>query len=329
MNKEMCDRVLLNTKKNYKSTESQVDIIKSSLKFLLLLFCLLFIKGTDNQLAAQEKVPAIIVETLTDSTLRKNGYVNIEGLEMYYEIHGEGRPLVLLHGGMMDLTFWGSTLTKLAQSRQVIVFDMEGHGRTADLDRPLTWEQITDDVAAAVTKLGYEKVDVMGYSLGGVVALRMGMKYPGIVRKLVIMSGIYSAEGYYLSIRGHWPSAEQLAGSPQQKQYAKVAPDPSHWPVFIGKVLAELNNFKGWSDSEVLTVKAPVLLIFGDNDAVMPEHGVHLFRLLGGDKAQGGFTGPLSCQLAVLPNTTHFDIYTKADLFIPMVNPFLDAEIAE
>lgn len=262
----------------------------------------------------------------SDSTLVKSGYVDVGGLHMYYEIHGAGKPLVLLHGGFGNIHSWGPTLTAFAQSREVIAFELEGHGRTADLDRPLSWEQMTDDVAAAVKKLGFDRVDVMGYSLGGVIALRMGVKYPSLVRKLVVVSGIYSPAGYYPAINDHWPTVQDLAGTPMEKEYAQHALNPSRWPIFVGKMDQALKNFKGWPESELRSIKAPTLLLFGDNDAVQPEYEVQLFRILGGDKAMGGFT-PLVNQMAVLPNTTHFSIFVRADLLIPLVNPFLDGPI--
>ncbi|HBF36004.1 MAG TPA: alpha/beta hydrolase [Firmicutes bacterium] len=205
-----------------------------------------------------------------------------------------------------------------------MAFELEGHGRTADLDRPLSWEQMTDDVAAAVKKLGFDQVDVMGYSLGGVMALRMGVKYPSLVRKLVVVSGLYSPAGYYPAINANWPTVQTLAGTPMEREYAQHALNPSRWPIFVGKMDQALKNFKGWPESELRSIKAPTLLVFGDNDAVQPEYEVQLFRMLGGDKAMGGFT-PLVNQIAVLPNTTHFSIFVRADLLMPIVNPFLDA----
>jgi pimeloyl-ACP methyl ester carboxylesterase len=243
------------------------------------------------------------------STLVKSGYVDVGGLHMYYEIHGADKPLVLLHGGFGNIPSWGPTLTALAQSREVIAFELEGHGRTADLDRPLNWEQMTDDVAAAVKKLGFDQVDVMGYSLCVVIALRMGVKYPSLVRKLVVISGLYSLAGYYPAINANWLTVQTLAGTTMEKEYAQHALNPSRWSIFVGKMDQALKDFKGWPESEVRSIKAPTLLIFGDNDAVQPEYEVQLFRILGGDKAMGGFT-PLVNQMAVLPNTTHFS-FTK------------------
>lgn len=228
------------------------------------------------------------------------------------------------HGGFGDIASWGPTLPALARSRQFIAFDLEGHGRTTDLDRPLNWDQITDDVAAVVKKLGYDRVDMMGYSLGADVALRMGMRYPSLVRKLVVVSGTYSLDGMYPAIRVNWPTVQTLAGTPMQKEYARLAPDPSRWPILVDKLRAELTGFKGWPESEVRSIKAPALIVFGDNNAVGPEYEVQLFRMLGGDKASGGFTGPLAARMAVLPNTTHFSILVNADLLIPVVDPFLN-----
>jgi pimeloyl-ACP methyl ester carboxylesterase len=202
---------------------------------------------------------------------------------------------------------------------------MEGHGRTVDLDRPLSWDQITDDVAAAVRKLGFDQVDVMGYSLGGGVALRMGMRYPSLVRKLVNISAIYSSDGYYPALKAHSPTVKDFAGSPMEKEYARLAPNPSRWPIFVDKLTRAAFDFKGWSESEVRAIKAPALIVFGDNDAVRPEHEVQLFRTLGGDEASGGMGGALVSQMAVLPNTTHPSIFVRADLLVPIVNPFLDA----
>jgi len=308
---------------------SGVTILNRCRGVVMSLLAFLFLVGsTGHALAAPEIAQAapaaMAIGTLPPSTLVKSGYVAVGGLKTYYEIHGAGRPLVLLHGGFGNIPSWGPTLSALAQSRQVIAFEMEGHGRTLDLDRPLSWEQISDDVAAAVRKLGYEQVDVMGYSLGGVIALRMGMKYPSLVRKLVVVSGVYSNDGYYPAIRAHFPTVKDLAGSPMEKDYARLAPDPSRWPIVADKLRQALIDFKGWPEAEVRTIKAPALIVIGDNDAIRPEYEMQLFRMLGGDKASGGF-GPLASQMAVLPNTTHFSILVRADLLVPIINPFLDA----
>lgn len=316
---------LMDSRKTYLQKFARIiNLLRNA--FVLLLTVSVFF--TDMAYADTSKVTNDISnasDTVQNSTLVKHGYVHLQnGLHMYYEIHGKGAPLVLLHGGFMDIASWGPTLSKLAETRQVIAFDLEGHGRTADLDRPLSWNQMADDVATAITKLGYKRVDVMGYSLGGVITLRMGMKYPALVRKLIPISAIYSDHGYYPAITSHWPNVEDFKGSEQEQEYIHVAPNPSHWPVFFGKMRQELINFKGWSKEDVSSIKAPTLIIFGDNDAVLPEHELELFKLLGGNQASGGFT-PLRSQLAMLPNTTHFDIYLKANQLSDIIEPFLNS----
>lgn len=175
----------------------------------------------------------------------------------------------------------------------------------------------------AVKKLGFDQVDVMGYSLGGLIVLRMGVKYPSIVRKLVVISGLYSPAGYYPAINAHWPTIQDLVGSPMEKEYAQ---HPSRWPIFVVKMDQALKDFKGWPESEVRLIKAPTMIVFGDNDGVRPEYEVQLFRMLGGDKAMGGFS-PLVNQMAVLSSTTHLSIFIRAGLLVPLVNPFLDVSM--
>lgn len=286
------------------------------------------IVGTVYEKNIAKKAPAsTTTKKTTTSTLVKSGYVNVGGLKMYYEIHGTihgaDKPLVLLHGGGGNIPNWGPTLPALAKSREVIAFELEGHGRTVDLDRPMSFDQMTDDVAAAVRKLGFDKVDVMGYSLGGTIALRMGMKYPLLVRKLVVISGEYSNDGQYPPTTTTKPAVQNLGKSQEEKDYDRLAPDPSRWPIFSAKLFQAFMGFKGWPESEVRSIKAPALIIFSDNDVIRPEYEVQLFKMLGGDKASGG-ASPLVSQMAVLPNTTHYTEYTKADLLIPIINPFLD-----
>ncbi|HKP51769.1 MAG TPA: alpha/beta hydrolase [Chloroflexia bacterium] len=259
-------------------------------------------------------------------------YANVNGLNIYYEIHGTGgNPLVLLHGGFMNIDSLGPILPALAETRQVIAVELEGHGRTADLDRPLSYEQMAEDVANLVRQLGINQVDVFGFSMGGMVALRMAMQQPDLVRKLVAASAPYSQDGYYPSIVAQWPgvSPEGFAGTPMEQIYAQTAPNPEHWPVFIAKVKHTMMNFKGWSPEEIQSIKAPTLLIVGDADLIRPEHVLEIFHLLGGAREDGGMGELPSSQLAVLPGTTHFNILYRTDLLLPIITPFLDAPIPE
>jgi pimeloyl-ACP methyl ester carboxylesterase len=252
-------------------------------------------------------------------------YALVNGLNMYYEIHGEGQPLVLLHGGFMVIEAMEPLLSLLAQSSQVIAVELEGHGRTADLDRPLSTEQMAHDVAGLIEQLGLAQTDVLGFSLGGRVALRLTIQRPDLVRKLVVISAGYSNDGFYPMTMVGWPSLshEALAGTPMEQAYAQTAPDPSRWPSFVGKIREALMSFKGWSPEEIRAIKVPTLLVLGDADFIRPEYAVEMFRLLGGAPEHGGMGELPQSQLAVLPGTTHFNILDRTDLLLPIVTPFL------
>jgi pimeloyl-ACP methyl ester carboxylesterase len=255
------------------------------------------------------------------------GYATVNGLKMYYEIHGSGQPLVVLHGGFMSIDAMGPLVPRLADSRQVIAVELEGHGRTADLDRPLSMDQMADDVTGLLDHLGIPPADVFGFSMGGMTALRMAMTYPARVRKLVVVSAGYNEDSFFPSMRAAWPqtTAAALAGTPMEQVYLTTAPEPTHWPVFVRKMMAMLSTFKGWSKEDVRSIKAPTLLVVGDVHDIRPEHVVELFRLLGGAPEHSRFDELPETRLAVLPGTTHFEIVYRTDLLVPMVNGFLDA----
>jgi pimeloyl-ACP methyl ester carboxylesterase len=247
---------------------------------------------------------------------------------MYYEIHGTGRPLLLLHGAFMTIDALGPILPALAQTRQVIAVELEGHGHTADLDRPLSVEQMAEDVAGLLEQIRIKQADVFGFSLGGMTALRLAMRHPNLVRKLVIVSASYNREGFYPAIIAMWPdmSAEGFAGSPGEQAYLQSAPNPKHWPVFIEKMKHFMMSFQGWPAAEVQSIKAPTLILLGDTDLIRPEAAIDMFRLLGGCKPDGGMSGGLpTSRLAMLPATTHFTILSRTDLLLPLITPFLDS----
>ena len=255
------------------------------------------------------------------------GYATVGGLRLYHEVHGEGRPLVLLPGGFMTLEALGPLLPALAADRRVIAVELEGHGRTADLDRPLSVDQMAHDVAGLIEQLGLGAVDLFGFSLGGMAALRLAILHPERVRKLVVVSAGYGADGFYPATMVGWPSmsAKTFAGSPAERAYLDVAPQPERWAGFVDKVKLCLMGSRGWPLAEVAAIKATVLLALGDADLVRPEHALEMFRLLGGARPDGGLEGPTASQLAVLPGATHFDILDRPEL-TPMVARFLDAE---
>lgn len=265
------------------------------------------------------------------TTIAGGRYAAVNGLNMYYEVHGAGQPLVLLHGGFMTIEALGPLLPSLAQTRRVIAVELEGHGRTADLDRPLSPEQMAEDVAGLLRQLGIAQTDVFGFSLGGQTALRLAMRHPDLVRKLVLASTTYGNDGFYPSVVASWPgmSPEVLAGTPMEQAYARTAPNPEHWPVFVDKMKHALMDFEGWPAADVQSITAPTLLLLGDADVVRPEYAVEMFRLLGGAREDGGVGGVPQSQLAVLPGTTHFSMLYRTDLLLPIVTPFLDAPMPE
>lgn len=254
-------------------------------------------------------------------------YASVNGLEMYYEIHGTGEPLILLHGGLGGIAEFGPLLPLLAESRQVIAVELQGHGHTADIDRSLSYEAMADDIAALISELGYESADVMGYSLGGGVALRTAIQHPEVVRKLILISTPYKREGIHLEFRSGMEamtaeSAAMMLETPMYQFYASVAPKLENWSTLVGKVGEMMSRDYDWS-AEVENMTTPTLIVQGDSDMLSPQQGVELFTLLGGGVA-GGFAPMPNAQLAVLPNTIHFDILYHTDLLIPIINSFLN-----
>ena len=265
---------------------------------------------------------------MTDDS--RNGYADVNGLAMYYEILGSGDPVVLLHGAFMSTGPMGEMVTALAGTRQVVAVDLQGHGHTADIDRPLSYEQMADDVAALVRHLGFERTDVFGYSMGGGVALQVAMRHPGLVRKLVVASASSTSDGVYPEV---WEGIEQIspelfAGTPWKEEYDRVAPDPDAFPTLVEKMKQlDLQPF-AWPPEEVRAISAPTMVVVGDSDGTTPEHAVELFRLRGGG-VFGDLVGLPSARLAVLPGTTHVGLIGRVDWLAPMVGEFLDASEAE
>ena len=263
------------------------------------------------------------------TTAVKTGYAPANGLNLYYEIHGTGEPLILLHGGLGATELFGEILPLFANTRQVIAVDLQGHGRTADIDRPLSYEAMADDIAALIKFLGIDRADVMGYSLGGGVALRTAIQHPDRVRKLVLVSTAFRRDGWYPEILAGMAqmnagAAESMKQTPMYQLYARLAPKPADWPHLVTKLGELLSKNYDWS-KDVAAIKSPTLLVFGDADAVRTAHAVQLFELLGGGKKDGGWDGSgiSNARLAVLPGLTHYTICSSPAL-ASTVNPFLD-----
>jgi pimeloyl-ACP methyl ester carboxylesterase len=255
-----------------------------------------------------------------------SGYGHVNGLDMYYEIHGAGPPLVLLHGAMGTIeSCFEKLLPRLAVTRTVVAVELQGHGHTADIDRPLSYQQMADDTVALVRTLDIEVADFVGYSMGGAVALQIAMRYPEVVRRLVDACGSsYDSRGLYSEVIDAFETGPpDLSGSVWQQAYAKVAPDPGAWPTLVAKVNELDRQFPGWTDDEVRGVRTPTMLIIGDADIVRPEHTVAMFRLLGGGGVGDLIDAPPS-QLAILPGTSHVGLLERVEWLQSMIIPFLD-----
>ncbi len=261
---------------------------------------------------------------------KKGHYAKVNGLEMYYEIHGEGEPLILLHGVFGLTETLGEILPLLAKHRQVIAVDLQAHGRTADIDRPLLFEAMADDIAALIQHLGFEQVDVMGHSMGGGVALRTVIQYPELVRRLVVVSFPVKSEGWYPGLIQIGPeAAESMKQTPMYHSYASVAPRVEDWPVLLTKIGEMVRRDYDWS-REVATIKTPTMIVIADADSIRTAHAVEFFELLGGGKKDGGWdgSGMSKAQLAILPGLTHYNIFNSPALATTVV-PFLESPMPQ
>jgi pimeloyl-ACP methyl ester carboxylesterase len=263
-------------------------------------------------------------------TASKSGYAPVNGLKMYYEAHGSGRPLILLHSGLGAIEMFSEILSALSRDRQAIAVDLQAHGRTADIDRPLSYQAMADDVAALIQYLKFEKADVMGYSVGGEVAVRTAIQHPEVVRKVVVVSAAFSRNGWYPDVLAEMAktgedSAARMKQTPMYQLYSQLAPKPEDWPVLHTKLGEMLRKDYDWS-KDIPAIKVPVLLVFGDADAVRTAHAVQFFELLGGGKKDGGWDGSgiSNACLAILPGLTHYTIFSSPAL-VTIVTPFLDA----
>ena len=257
-------------------------------------------------------------------------YAEVNGLRMYYEVHGTGQSLVVLHGAFMTIGAMGAFVPELAEARQVVAVELQGHGHTADIDRPLSYEQMADDVAALLRHLGIEQADVFGYSMGGGAALQLAMRHPALVRKLVVASASSTSDGVYPEV---WSGIEQItpelfAGTPWKEEYDRVAPNPDVFPTLVEKMKQLDGQPFAWPPDEIRAISAPTMVVIGDSDGTTPEHAVELFRLRGGG-VFGDLAGLPSARLAILPGTTHVGLIDRADWLVPMIAEFLDAPVPE
>ncbi|MBN9386892.1 MAG: alpha/beta hydrolase [Chloroflexi bacterium] len=252
-------------------------------------------------------------------------YALVNGLNLYYEIHGTGEALVLLHGAYMSTNAMEPLLSDLAKTRQVIALDFQTHGRTGDIDRPIRMETLADDVAALLHFLNIPQTDIFGYSLGAGVALQVALRYPELVRKLVLASVSYKTAGMYPEMLAgmDYITPEVFEGTPTKANYDQIAPNPANFPVLVEKLKDFGTSVYDWPAESLQSIKAPTFLILGDSDIVKPEHVVEMFRLFGGG-VPGDMTGLPNSRLAILPGTTHVTVMERSAWIVPMVEEFLN-----
>ncbi|EHK76551.1 alpha/beta hydrolase fold protein [Sinorhizobium meliloti CCNWSX0020] len=250
--------------------------------------------------------------------------VKVNGMEMYYEVSGEGDPLIVLHGAYMNIPSMGTIIPKLAETHKVYAIEFQGHGRTTDIDRPITYPNLADDVAAFMDAVKIEKADVFGYSMGAAAGLQLAIRHPEKVDKLAAASVAYDAEGWQPAFKAFIPqmSVEMFVNMPFAEDYRKLAANPDGFPELVRKLIALEKEPMAW-EADVRALKTPVLIITGDADVATLEHSVALFRLLGGG-VMGDMGKPLpASRLAVLPATSHTAVISQPELLHAFVEPFL------
>ena len=272
----------------------------------------------------------------TDSTRNAKAsgqYAEVNGINLYYETHGKGRPLILLHGGLMSGETFGPVLPLLAERHQVVVVDLQGHGRTADIDRPIDIRLMADDIAALITHLGLDRPDVVGYSLGGGVAFQTAVKYPNQVRRLVAVSANIRRDAIpaeMLAQQGQVSGAavEFMKDTPMYQLYQRVAPRPEDFPRLLDKIGQSMSKDFDFSE-EVRGLKVPTLIVAADADMAPPSHYIEVFKLLDGGLRDGGWMGEGRPKgghaLAILPGLTHYNIGTSP-LLAAVTLAFLDEQ---
>jgi len=275
---------------------------------------------------------AAILAAPAGAMAQKTGHVMSNGVNYYYEIHGQGEPLLLLHGGLgsMDM-FRDLWLPAFAKERQVIAVDLQGHGRTTLGDRPIRLIDIANDLSAVITQLGYGAVDVVGYSFGGGAAFRLAVQHPEHVRRVVIISAGYAQNGFHPEMLPQQAAVsskmfDAMKETPMYISYKAVAPKPEDFPRLLDRMGEFMRTPYDWSE-DVKKLQMPVMLVFGDADMFRPDHVVSFYKLLGGGLADAGWTREHMSKnrLAILPNVTHYEMFLSPAL-VPTVLPFLNGE---
>jgi pimeloyl-ACP methyl ester carboxylesterase len=274
------------------------------------------------------------LESKEDAAMTANGtrIANVNGIELGYTVSGEGAPLVLLHGGFGTVEMFGPNVEVLAAGRQVIGVDLQSHGRSPAADRPMRFESMADDIAELIRQLGHGRAAIMGFSLGGGVALRVGIQQPDVVERLVLVSTVFARRGWYPEMLAGMDAmkapetVEFMRQTPLYQAYAAVAPNVDDWPVLVAQVAELLGIDYDWS-ADIPELSMPVMLVIGDADGIPPAHAVEYFGLLGGGLRDAGWdrSGMTQHRLAILPGATHYDINVQPALAAAAI-PFLDGE---
>ena len=272
--------------------------------------------------AALLSTSAVLAQSVPES-----GTVPVNGMEMYYEASGEGDPLIVLHGAYMTIPDMGAIIPKLAETHRVIAVEFQGHGRTNDIDRPITYPNLADDVAAFMDAQGIEKADVFGYSMGAATGLQLAIRHPEKVDQLVAASVAYDVKGWQPAFQAMIPqmNLEMFAGTPMEEAYRKLAVNPEGFAALATKLIALEKEPMAWEE-DVKKLKTPMLIVAGDADVSTLEHNVALFRLLGGG-VMGDMGVPLpASRLAVLPATSHTAVINQVEVLHTFIEAFLKGE---
>jgi pimeloyl-ACP methyl ester carboxylesterase len=260
-------------------------------------------------------------------------YADVNGLHLYYETHGQGRPMILLHGGLASSETFGPIMPALSANHTVIAADLQGHGRTADIDRPIDVRLMADDIAMLIGYLGLDHPDVVGYSLGGGVAFWTAVKHPEVVGRMVMVSANTRRDAIYPEMLAQQANmgaaaAEFMKETPMYELYARTAPHQEDFPKLLDKIGASMAKDFDFS-AEVRGLKVPTLVAFGDTDMTPPSHAVEIFELLGGGQRDGGWMGegrpPGGHALAIIPGATHYNVF-QSPVLAAAILAFLDAQ---
>jgi pimeloyl-ACP methyl ester carboxylesterase len=258
---------------------------------------------------------AFVLALTTTAAAAPGQYAQVGGLKMYYEVHGQGAPLVLLHGGLCTIdSCFGKVIPLLARTRKVIALEQQAHGHTNDLDRPLDFDQMAKDTIALLQQLKIEKADFLGYSVGGAVGLRVAIRQPALVRRLIVLAAGHSNDGWDpAALKGMALLTPDAIPALFRDAYAKTAPEPKRWPVLVEKIKQLAVTAKPIPTDQVRGIRVPVLVMVGDHDIIRPEYAVQLYHLLP------------QAQLAVLPGSDHFAVMVHPDWVASLGTAFLDA----